>query len=161
MAADEREMLIAEIREAFADVGRGEGTSLLQGRVLDEYGSPAEQEAARTRDVDTHWWDVGDYRLERLHNALIFLDADGFRYYLPAFMTWTLRHGRKSDVPVGDYAVGELARRDPTRDLELMTEPQCRAVSRFLQFVASHPKDDWADSREAAVALRRHWGRFL
>lgn len=89
-AADDVPALIAQIKEAFQAVLRGEGTSLSETQVLDDYGSVEARQEARIWDTDTHWWEVSDEDL--LHgNYLTYLDDLGWRYYLPAFMTHSLK----------------------------------------------------------------------
>lgn len=93
------ERLDGEIRAAFADVTRGEGITLHEADVIDDYGSDEERLAARQLDTDQHWSEVADELIERMSSALSFLDASGFHYYLPAYLSWTLRNYDSSDSP--------------------------------------------------------------
>jgi hypothetical protein len=82
----EREALIAEIYAAFKDVSREGGVSWSETYVLDFYGTPEERAEARDRDRDWSWTDLvddPDWQIGQGSGGLTFLDAIGFRYYLP------------------------------------------------------------------------------
>lgn len=155
-----RMSLLSEIRQAFGDVSRGSGTTPHEARVMDDYGSEEEQKQARKQDKDVHWWEISKATLEELYDAFTFLDGEGFRYYLPAFMTYALQHGRESDWPVGDWAVYYLARRDKQNEFALLSKQQSQVVTRFLQFVSERWHEDWADGESAAAAIRKYWHRY-
>ena len=161
MTAGQRQILIARLKQAFQEVVRGQGTSLREGRVLDDYGSEEEQAKARKLDTDHHRWEISDKSIEELTDAITFLDAEGFRFYLPAFLTYALRRGQESDWPVGDWAVGQLAWLDREGDFELMTQEQKLVVAQVLRFFAEHVEEDWADGETAIAAIRKYWHRFL
>ncbi len=86
--------LLATIRDSFGDVIPGEGLSLDEADAADSY-----REANQPRRHQD-WTDVTDEELGQF-DAFSFLHADGFRFYIPAFMTWFLRLSpsyRVSDV---------------------------------------------------------------
>ena len=88
-----RQEVIDAITGAFDGVWREDGVTLHQARVLDDYGDEEEQAAARKKDKDTRWQDVPDRWIERdLANTLPFLCPKSFRYYIPAFMIWSLKN---------------------------------------------------------------------
>jgi len=84
--------VIDAIRIAFAGVTKC--VSLRQADVWDHYGTEEDFKQAGKLDCDTDWQEVPDERLE-VHGASIsFLTPHSFRYYIPAFMIWTLKHFR-------------------------------------------------------------------
>ncbi len=89
-AADDAAALIAQIRMVFQDVLRGKGVSLSETQVLDDYGGVEARQEARSWDTDTHWWEVSDEDLLDGH-YITYLDDLGWRYYLPAFMTHSMK----------------------------------------------------------------------
>ena len=93
----ERREVIDEICRAFAHVSRAHGVTLHEAVVIDDYGSDEERIAARALDPDRCWQDVPDHLIEAHQETLCFLDQKGFRYYLPAYMVWALRHLGASD----------------------------------------------------------------
>ncbi len=161
-----RVQIIEAIRQAFAEVTREEGVTLHEAVVIDDYGSKEERAEARKLDVDHHWYDVPDALLESHCDTLCFVDTPGFRYYLPAYMTWTLRYAMTSDSFSVDHAVYSL---NPGTDsklrdwhlerFEAFDEAQSKAINQFLWFVAEY-LDEFADGTAAVNALNRYWHRF-
>jgi len=156
--------LLAEIEAAFGDVRLGDGISLHQARALDDYETDEVVAAARALDAVARWQDITDDKLDRLNDTLAFMDAAGFRYHLPRFMTWSLTHAGTGtgsfaiDAPVyacdfrnnlKEYAMSRYA---------LLSPEQLRTVARFLRFAAAH--DGPFDGRVAARALKRFWGQY-
>lgn len=135
-----RQALIDEISHAFDGVRRGNGITLHQARVLDDYWEDAEKEAeARAEDTDTRWQDVPDAWMEEFGDDLPFInDPEGFRYYIPAFMIWTLKYYTSSDSVVTSAVAETLGYRpsdpDRLRRYSLLTNEQRRAVAHFLAF---------------------------
>jgi hypothetical protein len=160
-----RKRIIADIESAFADVRRGNGITLHQARSLDDRSGEMEQAEARRKDTETRWQDIPDAWIERLADALAFLDPEGFRYYIPAFMIWALRHYETSDSFAGEAAVhafgvnpsaeGQMER------FRLFTPRQAAAIARFLEYFAHFAGRDFADYETAQKALDAYWRQFL
>jgi hypothetical protein len=92
LAPDEKaEKIIATISQAFGKVLRGQGISLHEADALDSYASDDQLKQARLLDTDIHWWEIAPEQLERFNGVLIYTNAEGFRYYIPAYMTLALR----------------------------------------------------------------------
>lgn len=72
--------LIEAIIEAFDGVSRGNGVTLHEAMVIDDYGSPAERAAARAQDTEDKWQDVPEDDIRFSDAVLSFLDAKGFHY---------------------------------------------------------------------------------
>ena len=85
-----RDQLIIDIGRAFEGVKRDGGVTLHETQVLDDYGGEAERIAAHKLDPQERWEDLPDELLEECWH-LVFLDPKGFRFHLPAYMTWRLR----------------------------------------------------------------------
>ena len=144
--------LIEEITAAFDGVSRQGGVSMLEARVIDDYGSDEERAKARRQDNETRWQDVPDEKIGggNGHEALSFLDPIGFHYYLPAYLVWYLRnvdsdwdHNTLSSVDfhlAAGYKKGEIE--DYYRGkYEMLSLIQTRAVAHFLEFQAE--REDW------------------
>jgi hypothetical protein len=162
---DTIETVIEAIREAFADVQSG-GITVHEAEVIDSYGSDEERKEARQLDTESSWDQVPDQDIEECTKALCYLDPEGWRYYIPAYMTWTLRHFRTSNSIVSDFTIYTF---DPSGShtglreyklarYQMLNDAQSRAVCRFLQYMATN--DDLADVRVANLALTEYWGRF-
>ncbi|MFI5292769.1 MAG: DUF6714 family protein [Candidatus Limnocylindrales bacterium] len=73
------------VHVAFADAPRPTDPELLHP----DAGDDGDIVALYTRD---RWQDVPDATIEGEYAALFFLSAGGFRWYLPACLSWVLRH---------------------------------------------------------------------
>ena len=111
-----RAAIIAQIEEAFDGVERDDGVTLHEARELDDYGSPEELAAARAKDTESRWQDIPESWIDKYADTLPFMDVKGFRYYIPAFMIWALKHyddGSGSfadDAALYAFGVGESPR---------------------------------------------------
>jgi hypothetical protein len=167
------EKIEAEISRSFAGVTRDGGTTLHEAEVIDAYGSEAERAAARELDKDRRWQDVPDHLIETHSDTLCFVDPKGFRYYLPAYMVWALRHFQTSDSFSVNHVIYSLTIRegfytkkklnDEMREwnlerFRLFTDDQARAICCFLRFMAD--QEDHVDVCQALQALDGYWGGF-
>jgi hypothetical protein len=162
-----RDELIKEITSAFNGVSREGGTTLHEAMAMDERESDDEQRAARHLDVDRSWQDVPDADISDSCSALSFLDGKGVRYYIPAFMIYTLRHWGHDENEVLSscryHLLHErsksLRKSDPASIAERnnFTDAQCKAVARFLRFIIEF---DESKADEATVGAVQRWERF-
>lgn len=84
-------LVLDMIHRAFDGVERGRGITLHEAAVIDDYGSEVEQKKARALDQEARWQDVPDSAIAGNH-FLGYLDVEGYRYYLPAVMSWSIRN---------------------------------------------------------------------
>jgi hypothetical protein len=138
--------------------------SLHEAEVIDDYGSDDERAEARLLDTESSWDRVPDSHIEACTTALCHVDPAGWKYYVPAYMIWTLRHFRSSDSIVSEFTVytfdpsarDPLVREHKLERYRLLNPAQAQAVCRFLRYMAAY--DGY---RPAAVAaLTAYWGRF-
>lgn len=140
----ERDELLARIEKAFADVTPEGRITLRQSYRGDYHGEPD----IDWDDDDRRWQDIPSYVLDyfgRGTTAFVFGNAEGFRYYLPAFMRHSLR-GRHASP-----AVEALGRPEGA---EAGFSDEQRAVIRdFLRHVVTYDAPaPWAER-----ALERSW----
>lgn len=160
-----RSAVIAEITSAFDGVSREDGVTLHEADVIDDYGSDAERQKARRLDQDSRWQDVPETDIEN-YPILCFLDPKGWRYYIAAYMVWSLRHHMTSDSMSVDSTIYtfKLSKKEDLRKWEMsrystLTESQSKAVCNFLRFMRDH-SHGFADELVARKALKKYWGRF-
>ena len=145
--------LIIDIGAAFGNVSREDGVTLHETEVLDDYGSDQERQAARAKDTDAHWRDVLDEWIEEIRGigGMCFLDGEGFRYYLPAYMTWYLKKWNAHSITdAGDTLLFCLS--SPREDWDfnkLFSSEQKNVIRSFLQFVVEFDEDNHADAQKA------------
>jgi hypothetical protein len=161
-----REGIVGEIRRAFGHVSRGDGVTLHEATVIDDYGSDEERAVARALDPDLDWQDVPDHLIEEHQETLCFVDVKGFCYYLPAYMVWALRHydGNSNSFSL-DHSIYSLMSSEHKELREWQSErfsafkdQQAKAICRFLRFMAL--QEDFVDTKAAREAIDAYWGRF-
>lgn len=94
------------------------------------------------------------------------LDADGFRYYIPALMLSVLNHYDSASMRV----IGTLSSLYPKRDnswdyhmrrYSLLNKVQKTAVARFLAALPNLVELDSENQKTVPRALRNYWGEYL
>lgn len=142
--ASQIQELISEVFAAFAGVEREDGITLREAIAIDEWKSRDEQLAARSLDTDRKWQDVSEETILASSAAPAFLDAKGFRYYLPAFIVYGLKNWNSLSTSMLDACQFCLLH-EPQKSLR-QSEPasiaakygfnseQCRAIAHFLRF---------------------------
>lgn len=160
---DERNALISEIRAAFNEVSRGLGVSLHEAHAIDNYKSDVERRNARNLDTDKSWEDVPDKDIEYFFDVFSFLDVEGFRYYLPAYMVWAIKYFDVSDSCSRDNVIYSLSPYSTLAErnhqvFSSFNSAQCRAICRFLRFMQSN--SSYADAEAASAALEAYWARY-
>ena len=130
----ERQRLISQIEAAFDGVALGRGLSLHQGRAIDNYEPAAAVAEARHADTELRWQDISDEKLEMLSDALSFLDAEGFRFYMPRFMVYALHHNETSDSMASYSAIHAAEPRDTSGRQSLLSAAQREVIRDFAEF---------------------------
>jgi hypothetical protein len=156
----QRSALIRAIHEAFRHVRREDGVTLHEAH-LELTGSERQRLRARARDVDTHWTEVSADAMASRSSVFSFFDEKGFRYYLPAYMTWTLNNLRDCTSVAPEMLLYAL--REPKLiSFDIFDDRQSTAILRFLQFVAMHAADFGDDflGEAAQEAIDSYWSRF-
>ena len=159
-----REQIIAEINAAFDKVPRGQIT-LHEADVIDDCGSDKDRRKARRLDIESRWQDVPASVIEAHYSVLSFLCPESFRYYIPAYMVWSLRYYKMSQSISSDFTIYALTPNTnkpldkfSLQRFSLFSPPQARAVQRFLQFMVDHG-DGHADDSQAQLALNAYWNQ--
>ena len=149
--------LIQQIHEAFAEVAIGGGETLHQAHLEGAYTDKAEWLAAREMDPESHWSEVPDSKLESISSALSFIDPEGWRFYIPAYMCWTLQNWRTTGKIAADQVIWNLEYADEraTKRYDLLSRVQSEAVYDFLEFFVKYSGVD-----DAGNAIRLYWHRF-
>src|SRR4051794_37977491 len=91
--------LLDRISAVFGDALRpGEITRSVAMAIDNEWDVPESREKElQAKDNDNHWWELTDKEIERYCGMFPYLDAQAFRFYLPAYMSYALRRHRTSN----------------------------------------------------------------
>lgn len=157
--------VISEIERAFRHVKRGNGVSLHEADAIDDYRSEAECKAARELDTENGWQSVPEKDIEKYYWIFPFLDPKGYRYYLPAYMVWSLKNYELGkSVDSGSAVIDSLCMSKSldqqeryTTYLSLLNQDQCVAIAQFLKFMAGA---GFAGNQRALEALDKYWDQF-
>ena len=161
--SESRLAVVAGIREAFRGVVLGGGVSLQQAELIDEWNDTlTEAEFAAIPDLEEtdDWTAVSAAELEM--DYIAHLDAEGLRYYLPAFMLYLLDHYNGGEMwAIGTVMALDQRRRHPPGFLDLLDPMQRQAIARYFQALPSLVELDREDSRILERAFRKVWARYL
>ncbi len=151
----EKLKLIAEIEHAFENVKRNGGVTLHEAEADDDWLSDKEKLEAKKLDTDTRWQEVPDETMLKIQSPWSFLDGEGTRYYLPAYMRFIIKNSGQYAEDMIVYSLipfpstqGEKAK----WSIELLvgnlnlTKDQCRAIFHFLKNeykFAYEDNNDW------------------
>jgi hypothetical protein len=130
--------LIHTIREAFRAVKLEDGVSLYMTEYNDSGGSAERFKELAVDDERDDWQRIDDKTLEEFTVTFCFTDWRGFRFYLPPYMIWTIRHPESTSI-IGESTIFHL---DPgsisylyekTVD-EILNKEQIAVVVQFVQY---------------------------
>ena len=159
------ETALREIRSSFASVELADGVTIHQAEAIDCYAGAEAIASARLLDLYVRWQDIPDELLTKFESTLWHADPAGFRFHIPAFMTWTLKYASTSSLWVRDITIYSLlpspresANEDPR--WAFLDAEQRRATAWFLH-AACHLKARDMDTRAARDALKYFWSRYL
>ena len=97
---DRQQRLLDSIERAFHGVELGNGVSLHEAKVVDDYDTRAQRLAARTSDEKHDWRKlIDDPKLLQLCRlgALSFFDAAGLKFHLPACLSRAVKEPTGTD----------------------------------------------------------------
>jgi hypothetical protein len=147
---------LAQIEDAFADAPRPPNEDLLHEQCMDD------NDIVRLYPLE-HWRDMPDELVESEYAALAFLSPDGFRHFIPAYMSFTLRR-LDSGAAAVDSTIWSLApvfyEDDALKDFTVskfasLTDDQRAAVIAFLEAVCELGDEYVAGQAERALGWWR------
>lgn len=149
--------LIRRIKEAFADVVLGEGASLNMTEYYDSGCTEPKYLERATNDERHDWQAISDATLEQFTVTFSFTDLEGYRFYLPAYMIWTIKNHESSDSIISSHTIYSI---DPTHYLfkdhpisKFFTNDQITCITDFLRFCIQH--DETCDGEYANDNLKK------
>ena len=154
------EKLICSIREAFRDVTLEDGVSLNMTEYNDSSGMVDRFRQLAATDEREDWQKIEDKTLEQFIVTFSFTDWKGFRFYLPAYMIWTIRHP-DSHCIIGEFTIYAL---DPDKISDLyrktvdniLNRRQIEVVAHFLQYCIEVSEGDDVDAAMNLSKLKKY-----
>jgi hypothetical protein len=135
--------LLQRIASAFAGVPRPKITRHVAMAIDDDWVVPPERAwELAALDTEQDWTEVTDGAIEQCHTYFAFSDAEGWRFYLPAYISYYLRH-----FPNPNFDVAYWACTNPNPQFDLLTPDQLACVHEFVALVhAQVQPDHWRDA---------------
>lgn len=156
-------VLIERIQSAFANAKRHDGITLHQAIAMDNYDSDEAVAAARLQDTEAHWTEIPRETLINFESALSFMDEQGTRYYLPAFMIAALEGHIDLSIPFFKITnlMGSLRKSVPEQVITTygFDKNQILAIANFLRFVVGQ-QGEKAES-QAVLQVVWAWENFV
>ena len=155
-----RDDLIKQIEAAFEGVTLGQGVSLHETIVIDDYGSQAQRAAARKNDELHDWKKVlADPRFPKVHGVggLSFYDSEGLRFHLPAYLLLALSPVYEDVTESLMFTLTSCNDYNKSR-FAILNEAQRQAVRNFLLYLrqSGGPEFDY-DQPRIRQALDEYW----
>jgi hypothetical protein len=157
---ERRQRVLAIIEEAFRGVELGDGVSLHETVVIDDYGSSEERRAAREPDEKRDWRKlIADPELTSICGVggLSFYDAAGLRFHLPAYLSLAVidLDSEDTDDVMGSlmFQLTNICKYNASR-FSILSLTQCQCVREVLTFL----RDEYElASTELDHAIAGYW----
>ena len=127
----------ALVSSAFAEVPRPAHVTKRVAVAMDDewLADPERSEELRALDLEQRWQDLTDQDIEEYCSILPWLDDEGLRFYLPAFMDYALRRFPSEDHrAISDIHDLASSNQEPLRAL---SAEQSRAYQEFEALYAN------------------------
>lgn len=142
------------VSHAFRGVQLGNGVGLQQGDGLDNYADEATLRELRSKDEATDWSRIPLEHLNRYFGSLSFMDEEGMRFHLPAFLLADLR----DELSAGDVLFHLCYTHGYGVDhFQLLSNEQREAVRQFLWLRLADPRYEFQKPM-IQESLERYWG---
>jgi len=146
----------SELRSAFSGVTLHGGVTIEEANEEDFFLEESSGGERRKREQEESWSDVPATKIESMFPSLFGFDANGWKYYLPAFMCWVLKCWRSSSSPTPEWLVSTLTRKRGVRDhFAVLNLTQSKAVFAFLSYCRMY-----FDEKTALEAIESYWRQF-
>ena len=146
----EQSNLLDSISAAFPVGAAHPVLSLRQGAEIDSYDTPTPD------DLPAVWRDVSERDLEVHHWGFTHLDAESWRFYLPAFLAYSVLHFTLSESLVIEACLNNLRPPDrvPSR-FSTLTDSQRQTLISVLEFLAFGSESGF--TADACHVLEEYW----
>jgi hypothetical protein len=146
----EQTQLLDSISAAFPTEAAHPVLSLRQGDEIDSYDTPTPD------TLSTDWREVSERELEEHHWGFTHFDAESWRFYLPAFLVYSVRHFTRGESLVIMACLNNLRPPDrvPSR-FSTLSDSQRQAVVSVLEFLAFGCESDF--TADACQVLEEYW----
>ncbi len=152
------------IRAAFKDVRLDGGLSLSEAAGVDNRAVEKLRALPAGRDTDD--WSALSCEMLDDYPVLAYMNAEGFRCYIPAFIISVLTQYVPGSMRVSSTLSSLYPKRSENWDYSmkqysLLTRKQREAIAAFLAGLSAEVELDGEDQKVVERALRNYWHEFL
>lgn len=154
----EIQLLIKQIKNAFAGTRLEDGSTIHEADLEGCYQYEEDRLEARAKDTEVDWSEVPDWKIERFPSVLSFFDVKAWRFYIPAYMIWTLKNWRSTNLVIADFVVWSFDPKIPEFSLpryETLSVAQAHAGYCFVKFFC-----DYSGDKDSRHAMDTYWHQF-
>jgi hypothetical protein len=127
----------------------------MSGTITDE-----EWRFAGITRTDSKWQDISEFEIEQCDCQLAHMQAEEFRYYLPAYMLYSLNHAQDSVVESmipGSVVFGLTPSQShpsySASQYRLLDSTQSEAITAFLKYMANHGEEYVRRDAQGALVI--------
>ena len=157
--------IVKLIEDAFKNVVLGDGIGIYEAEAIDNYASENKTIKARAKDREEwkRWTEIPKEVLEVSGSALCFMDLEGMRFLIPAYMKFAVENYETSasisiDSPI--YALLSNPVFVAPNVNEYFTKEQYTVFAKFLKFMVLDVGEDHVDSFCASQAYEKFWREY-
>lgn len=151
-----REHLITLIEKAFENVSLNDGIGIFEAEAIDNYASEEVQKSEKAKDIRDDWTTIPDEVIDQYYSVLCFMDDDGLRFAMPAYMRFAVKYYDTSASASIDAIIYTLAN---NRRWDFLTNKQKQVAADFLEFMILEA-DNYVDSWQASQAYENTWSQY-
>ncbi|MCP4976836.1 MAG: hypothetical protein GY931_11800 [Maribacter sp.] len=161
----DKEALVELIETAFKNVRLGDGIGIFEAEAIDNYASEKETLKARAKDRKEwkNWTEIPREVIETFCSVLCFVDLEGMRFVLPAYMKFSVENHKTNASASIDSPIYALSSNpvfvEPEVD-KCFTKEQYVVFAKFLKFMVLDAGEDYVDSFSASQAYEKYWAKY-
>lgn len=149
----ERVYLISLIEEEFETISLEDGIGIYEAEAIDNCLSKGEQSKARKKDIRNDWKLISDEVIDEHFSTLSFMDENGLRFTIPAFMRFSVVNFDMYASPSIDSLIHNLNKEIVW---SFFSDKQRNVIANFLEFMVLSASDHM-DVSEASLAYETIW----
>ncbi|OKH53909.1 hypothetical protein NIES2101_09175 [Calothrix sp. HK-06] len=136
---NKRLQLIERINQTFNGISLEDGLSLHGARALDDWCSMEEaRKISQKMAGKQKWQEIPKELIEELGDSFGFLDSKGFRYYLPAFMIYSLNYNSGYAFIDSVYSALKYKPKYYQKHLALLNPEQLEVAQEYVNLIDSY-----------------------
>lgn len=151
-----RDQLITKIESSFNGVTLINGIGIFEAEAIDNYETTEVRKIEREKDIRDHWQSIPDDVIGQYYSVLSFMDDNGLKFALPAYMRFATKYYDTSASASIDSVIYTLANQ---RNWEFLSNEQKETIADFLSFMVLEA-DSHVDSRQASLAYENIWSQY-